>query len=183
MRIKGYGIILIFFALYTGVTASGGENGYNRHFNDQAFGLMDGDPLVVAFVPVGEKTIVEEEPEPVAGKIRGRVLDDANRPVRGIEVSCYDENGKKVATTVTDENGYYTFENLDFGNYTIQAGYSGFSGPLEIKFEESRKRPPIPTGLRVEEIAKDLPEGTFLRAWWDSMPNVDSYRSSRKEAH
>ncbi|MEM2464327.1 MAG: SdrD B-like domain-containing protein [Candidatus Bathyarchaeia archaeon] len=46
------------------------------------------------------------------------VWDDGEPGVKGIKIRLYYENGTCIETT-TDENGYYCFDGLDAGNYTI----------------------------------------------------------------
>ena len=46
---------------------------------------------------------------------------DANEPVLpGVKVELLDENGNVVATTKTDKNGWYMFDNLDAGTYQVR---------------------------------------------------------------
>ncbi|MBS7230227.1 TonB-dependent receptor [Flavobacterium psychroterrae] len=69
-------------------------------------------------------------------KISGKVLDDSGATVPGANVSIK-ETGK---STVTDENGGYSFSNIEAGNYTIIAtnvGYKTFEKKVAIKEGES----------------------------------------------
>ncbi|WP_394774355.1 TonB-dependent receptor [Flavobacterium sp.] len=68
--------------------------------------------------------------------ITGKVLDDSGATVPGANVSIK-ETGK---STVTDENGGYSFSNIDAGTYTIVAtnvGYKTFEKKVAIKEGES----------------------------------------------
>ncbi len=40
--------------------------------------------------------------------------------VANIEVELFDSDGNSIATTTTDENGSYKFENLDNGDYQVK---------------------------------------------------------------
>ncbi|MGI9515770.1 MAG: SdrD B-like domain-containing protein [Pirellulaceae bacterium] len=45
--------------------------------------------------------------------------DPNHRGIAGVEVQLFDSNGNLVASTLTDDNGQYEFENLNTGTYTI----------------------------------------------------------------
>ena len=122
--------------------------------------------------------IPEEPPEqePLQGTIRGRLLDELGTPLAGVKVSCIDQKGNLVSETVTDEDGNYEFPDLETGEYTVTVNYSGISVPLEIQFEEEEQRPLIPTGLKVFEINSDIKGTSFVRAQWDKMQDVLSYK-------
>ena len=47
-------------------------------------------------------------------------LNDDSTPFAGVEVNLLSETGDTIATTTTDINGNYTFENVDNGTYLIQ---------------------------------------------------------------
>lgn len=68
--------------------------------------------------------------------VSGRVLDDSGVTVPGANVSIK-ETGK---STITDENGGYSFSNIEAGTYTIIAtnvGYKTFEKKIAIKEGES----------------------------------------------
>ncbi len=132
----------------------------------------------------------EPEPEPVEmpeprvfeektrqGEISGTLVDELGNPVGGVTVTAVGENGLVVSETTTDEQGVYRFEGIAEGKYTISVSYSGISTPLEIRFDEKKERAPIPTGLRVSEVYGDIPGKSFIRARWNEMPDVLSYKT------
>ena len=53
------------------------------------------------------------------------VQDPGETGIPGITVTLYDSNGDVIATTTTDQNGNYVFDNLPAGDYTVVVG----SGP------------------------------------------------------
>ena len=60
--------------------------------------------------------------------IQGIVRDENGNPVAGATVNLYDEDGNLIASTTTDENGYYKFAANDDTNYQIIAKTDGFEG-------------------------------------------------------
>jgi len=51
----------------------------------------------------------------------GDGIQDADEEgVEGVTVNLKDENGLVIATTTTDENGFYSFTDLDPGTYSVQ---------------------------------------------------------------
>ena len=48
------------------------------------------------------------------------VQEDGEPGVSGVTVILHDANGKEVARTTTDANGAYSFDDLPFGDYTVQ---------------------------------------------------------------
>ncbi len=59
----------------------------------------------------------------IEGSISGKVTDDATtpNPIQGVEVTLYDSTGTKVGESVTtNQDGEYTFTNLDIGEYSVK---------------------------------------------------------------
>jgi len=57
--------------------------------------------------------------------IAGFVTDADGNPVQDAIVKLFDCDGNLVATTVTDENGFYYFMNISVEDYTVQVIYNG----------------------------------------------------------
>ncbi|PIE73557.1 MAG: hypothetical protein CSA19_01875, partial [Deltaproteobacteria bacterium] len=57
------------------------------------------------------------------------VQDAGESAVDGVVVHLLDENGDRIATTVTDESGYYIFDGLRPGTYSVE-----FVKPAELEF-------------------------------------------------
>jgi len=58
----------------------------------------------------------------VTGVVEGYVYTGAGKDAkgaRGVEVSLYKTNGERVATTLTEFDGYYSFDNIAVGQYEI----------------------------------------------------------------
>lgn len=57
------------------------------------------------------------------GEIKGRVTENG-QPAPGAQVIIVSEN-MQTQTQTTDSDGYYSFENLDFGRYVMTVKYDG----------------------------------------------------------
>lgn len=105
----------------------------------------------------GQDPIVEEVPElevtSTTGGIRGVVVDDAIRPVKGATVEV--ESIARSATT--DETGLFTFTGLEAGTYFVKASHplydvqqqsvevvAGIADPQPVKFLLNRIVPQDP---------------------------------------
>ncbi|MEL6912777.1 MAG: SdrD B-like domain-containing protein, partial [Cyanobacteria bacterium J06598_4] len=91
------------------------------------------DSEINVIVGIGENVIernfVDEVPASIAGKVSRDDNNDnvGDRNLVGITVNLLDQNGDTVATTVTDANGNYLFEDVTPGDYTIvQENSPGF---------------------------------------------------------
>ncbi len=60
-------------------------------------------------------------------------FDEGETGFAGVEVTLQTEDGELVATTVTDEDGYYLFGGFNEGDYVVVLGSSNFEdgGPLD----------------------------------------------------
>lgn len=119
---------------------------------------------------------VTEPDEPEGAIITGTVIDESGSPVSGVNVFCIDKDGETVARTVTDNDGVYIFEGLDEGDYAINISHPGFTGPVEISFNDSDPEPPAPSGLKVYETGKNIKNNSYIRAVWNEVPGATGYR-------
>ena len=55
-----------------------------------------------------------------AGDIEGAVVRDGGDGFEGLEVELVDETGKTVATTRSDYDGFFLFERVAYGHYTVR---------------------------------------------------------------
>jgi hypothetical protein len=71
---------------------------------------------------------------------RDGIQDAAERGVPGVVVKLLDDNGTVVMTTTTDASGYYLFENLTAGNYSLEfVPPSGYNiSPQDVGDERQR---------------------------------------------
>lgn len=138
----------------------------------------DSSPVYSAPFVLGELDEVAETTVEPKGSLSGRILDHNGNPVEGAVVICRDGEGRVVAETVSDREGRYRFGDLPEGRYQIQVQYSGFSPPLRIQFREQEpsERPPIPTGLQVNELGEQFGDGITIRVSWNPSEKVQAYR-------
>lgn len=71
-----------------------------------------------------------------AGTVQGRVDDGAGQVVKGAAVRLQNKVSGYLATATTDANGRFTFFNVPFNNYHLEAGASGFTAAhrnLEVR--------------------------------------------------
>jgi fimbrial isopeptide formation D2 family protein/uncharacterized repeat protein (TIGR01451 family) len=92
-------------------------------------GLIPSTPTSVSVtVPPGGSGFVEHgvtEPASIGSLVwidtdRDGTQDPGEKGIPGVTVELYDEGGNLVATTVTDDDGRYLFENLPPGTYTVR---------------------------------------------------------------
>ena len=120
-------------------SVTGGDGWY--HFDDVSGGLHTLTVSAAGHHPVatplttveGEQDTHDVELAPTArlhGVVRaGR--DD--RPVEAAQVTLLDPAGEVVATTLTDEEGRYSFGDLPAGDYTlVTSGYAPVASPLAV---------------------------------------------------
>ncbi|MBP6871168.1 MAG: carboxypeptidase regulatory-like domain-containing protein [Bacteroidales bacterium] len=62
----------------------------------------------------------------------GRVLYHNDDPMSGVNVSLMDQSGDIVSTTVTDNEGYYEFDNLNTGTYSVSFSTNQQAGGVEL---------------------------------------------------
>jgi len=79
------------------------------------------------------------------GFIGGKISAGANKtgdPVIGIEVVLYDANSNPVTYTYSDVNGLYSFSNLAYGTYSIEADIPGKTDvPLSVTISAANPKP------------------------------------------
>ena len=65
----------------------------------------------------GNEEVFGSDPLPYLRPVPER--DDGDSPIAGVRIDLYDNTGALVATTYTDANGYYKFNMLRPGEYTV----------------------------------------------------------------
>lgn len=68
------------------------------------------------------------------GTLRGEVRIGGDEPFAGADVTLTDGEGKVVATTVSDADGIFSFDDLPPGRYTVlAAGYGPAAVPVQVE--------------------------------------------------
>lgn len=61
-------------------------------------------------------------PMAAAGEIEGSFRRDGGNPIEGLGVELVDAEGRVRATTITEFDGYFLFEGVAYGRYTVRLG-------------------------------------------------------------
>lgn len=61
-------------------------------------------------------------PMVAAGEIDGVMIRDGGNPVEGLTLELVDAEGRVRATTLTEFDGYFLFESVAYGRYTVRVG-------------------------------------------------------------
>ena len=61
-------------------------------------------------------------PMAAAGEIEGVLRRDGGNPIEGLSVELVDAEGRVRATTITEFDGYFLFEGVAYGRYTVRLG-------------------------------------------------------------
>ena len=78
-------------------------------------------PGVVVSPRPGVATRVEL-PMTAAGEVEGTLRRDGGNPIEGLSVELVDAEGRVRATTTTEFDGYFLFESVAYGRYTVRLG-------------------------------------------------------------
>ena len=61
-------------------------------------------------------------PMVAAGEIEGTLRRDGGNPIEGLSLELVDAEGRVRATTLTEFDGYFLFESVAYGRYTVRLG-------------------------------------------------------------
>ena len=79
------------------------------------------------------------------GFIGGKISAGANKvgdPISGIEVVLYDASSNPISYTYSDVNGLYSFSNLAYGTYSIEADIPGKTDyPMSVTISAANPKP------------------------------------------
>ncbi len=92
-----------------GTATNDKQNGVKLLYGDSGIEYNFGELKTVSL-----SGYVHEDP------IRNCLVDTGEKMLQGVTITLYDQNGNLLATTVTDVNGYYKFENLAPGTYMVR---------------------------------------------------------------
>lgn len=118
--------------------------------------------LVVTPRP-GVPTIVEL-PLVAAGEISGYLLREGGKTLNGVDVELIDSKGRAIKTTRTEFDGFFLFESVPYGAYTVRVGaiaanIVGVQADLAIPAELSRARPTVELGQITARPASRIAAG------------------------
>ena len=126
---------------------------------------------VIAFAAVAQQN---------RASLRGLITDELGAAIVGATVIITDANSQSK-TTVTNDEGVYTFNGLALGKYTIQAAAKGFasSGSTEVELKSARQSQDLTLKVTIEEqrvtVAGETPVST------DSTANANQTVISGKD--
>lgn len=99
------------------------------------------------------------ESEPQTGSIYGVVsYSNSAEPVKGIGVELYTYGETLLLKTVTSDDGSYTFENLESGNYTLKVVSEGYETVVYEVYVESGRQ--ARADMQLVEIETYMTVGT-----------------------
>ena len=97
------------------------------------------------------------------GKISGTVTDEANQPTAYASVALLSANDSSVVQgKITDEDGFYELQNVEFGNYIIRITFVGYKASFSDRLVVSPIKRDISMGkTSIKEISQTLEEVTI----------------------
>lgn len=101
------------------------------------------------------------------------IQDDGEKGLAGVTVLLKDEQGRTIATTVTDKNGKYGFYELESGNYTVQ-----FITPDGYILSPSKVGTDVTKDSNGDEVPIKLTENDYsndLGLYKPDAPKLDDY--------
>ncbi|MBU2650940.1 MAG: T9SS type A sorting domain-containing protein [Bacteroidetes bacterium] len=119
-----------------------------------------------------------ESVQPGNGVISGNIFTGTDSPAQGIPVMIFNENGSCIGIDYSDQNGYFTFKDLAWGNYYILGEIVGKTmNPVHFSITGSQ---PVVSGIQliimdnqiVQGIDENLP--SWIRMITGIFPNPSS---------
>jgi hypothetical protein len=93
------------------------DGGPRRSFTD----TVHQDHIHVAVIGGNDPRWVPAIGDRVWEDLDGDGIQDSGEPgISGVDVRLYDAGGNRLASTVTDDDGAYTFRNLTYGDYRVE---------------------------------------------------------------
>jgi len=101
-------------------------------------------------------------PMAAAGEIEGVLRRDGGNPVEGLSVELVDAEGRLRATTITEFDGYFLFEGVAYGRYTVRPGKASaaalrLDGALVLSAAPGKAMPRVRLGtVALKPLSRDV---------------------------
>jgi len=101
-------------------------------------------------------------PMAAAGEIEGVLRRDGGNPVEGLSVELVDAEGRLRATTITEFDGYFLFEGVAYGRYTVRPGRASaaalrLDGALVLSAAPGKATPRVRLGtVALKPLSRDV---------------------------
>ena len=93
----------------------------------------------------------------MTGKIEGTVVDQYGSPVSGASISLL-MNNSSIDTTQTDDNGYYSFEDVEADDYSVRARISASETMEQVSVEPTADNYNFTVDLQFDDWPHGLPD-------------------------
>ena len=97
-----------------------------------------------------------------AGEIEGTLRRDGGNPIEGLGLELVDAEGRVRATTLTEFDGYFLFESVAYGRYTVRLGKASaaalrLDGGFAISAVPGKATPRVRLGtLALKPLPRDV---------------------------
>lgn len=101
-------------------------------------------------------------PMAAAGEIEGALRRDGGNPIEGLGVELVDAEGRVRATTITEFDGYFLFEGVAYGRYTVRLGKASaaalrLDGAFTVSAAPGKATPRVRLGtLTLKPLHRDV---------------------------
>ncbi|MDR7058049.1 MULTISPECIES: carboxypeptidase-like regulatory domain-containing protein [unclassified Sphingopyxis] len=101
-------------------------------------------------------------PMAAAGEIEGTLRRDGGNPIEGLGVELVDAEGRVRATTITEFDGYFLFEGVAYGRYTVRLGKASaaalrLDGAFTVSAAPGKATPRVRLGtLSLKPLHRDV---------------------------
>ena len=101
-------------------------------------------------------------PMAAAGEIEGSLRRDGGNPIEGLGVELVDAEGRVRATTITEFDGYFLFEGVAYGRYTVRLGKASaaalrLDGAFTVSAAPGKATPRVRLGtLSLKPLHRDV---------------------------
>jgi hypothetical protein len=92
----------------------------------------------------------------VFGRVQGVVHDAQHRPVRGVEVTLHAAHSDFSKTTLTNDDGAFSFGAVSLGDYSVTAAHPGFANMQQMLTLASDTSPVLHLQLQVAMVRQSV---------------------------